>query len=65
MPEFVLNFRILVIGPLSLAKDFRIKVTKQKKLRKLLIRFFHERGSILEKYNQRDINLLLSKTLFI
>jgi len=61
MREFVLDFRILVIVPLSLANQGY----QRKELRKLLIRFFHERGSLLEKYNQRDINFFLSKTLFV
>ena len=50
---------------LILSKRLQNQGYQRKELRKLLIRFFHERGSLLEKYNQRDINFFLSKTLFI
>ena len=34
-------------------------------LRKLIVRFYNERGPIIEKYHQRDVNSFIAKTLFI
>ena len=50
---------------LILSKRLQNQGYKLKELRKLLIRFYHERGSLIEKYNQRDINFFLDKTLFV
>ena len=37
---------------------------KYTELRKLIIRFFHERGNLLEKYNQHDINVFIRNSIF-
>ena len=42
---------------LILSKRLQYQGYKFKELRKLILRFFHERGSLLEKYGERDINL--------
>ena len=34
-------------------------------LRKLIVRFYNERGPIIEKYHQGDVNSFIAKTLFI
>jgi hypothetical protein len=49
---------------LILSKRLQNQGYKFKELRKLILRFFHERGSLLEKYGERDINRFISKTLY-
>ena len=42
---------------LKLSERLQCQGYKYKELRRLSIRFFHERNSLLHKYNQRDINI--------
>ena len=49
---------------LNLSKRLQNQGYQLKELRKLLVRFYHERSSLLEKYNRVDINFFLDKTLF-
>ena len=48
---------------LLLSKKLQYQGYKFKELRSLLVRFFHEKGVLLEKYHQRDINIFLVNTL--
>ena len=36
---------------------------KYSELRKLVIRFFHERGNLLEKYNQHNVNVFIQNCI--
>ena len=49
---------------LTLSKRLQNQGYKTSELRKLVLRFFHERGDLIEKYGERDINRFISKTLY-
>ena len=49
---------------LTLSKRLQNQGYKFVELRKLIVRFFHERAGLLEKFGMRDVNLFISKTLY-
>ena len=52
------------IRSLNLSERLQNQGYKYKELRKLSVRFFHERNSLLNKYNQRNINIFLRDSLY-
>ena len=58
------KFEDFSIRALTLSKRLQNQGYKVLELRKLVVRFFHERGSLLERYGERDINRFISKTLY-
>ena len=49
---------------LTLSERLQQQGYRFKELRKLVVRFFHETGSLLEKHNQRNINNFIRDSLF-
>jgi hypothetical protein len=49
---------------LLLSKKLQNQGYSYLELRKLTIRFFHERGNLLEKYNQRNINIFIDNSVY-
>ena len=50
---------------LTLSKRLQNQGYKAYELRKLIVRFFNERGNLIEKYGERSINHFIAKTLYI
>ena len=50
---------------LALSKRLQSQGYKFHELRKLIVRFFNERGSLIEKYGERNLNHFIIKTLYI
>ena len=48
----------------NLSKRLQNQGYKFSELRKLIVRFFHERAGLISKYNHIDINTFINKTLF-
>ena len=48
----------------TLSKKLQNQGYKFIELRKIIVRFFQERGSLLEKYGERDFNHFIAKTLY-
>ena len=49
---------------MNLSKRLQNQGYKFIELRKLIVRFYHERSELLNKYNKRDINTFINETLF-
>ena len=50
---------------LTLSERLQHQGYKYKELRKLVVRFFHERKSLLDKYNQSNVNNFIRDSLFV
>ena len=50
---------------LTLSERLQNQGYKAYELRKLIIRFFNERGNLIEKYGEKNINCFIAKTLYI